>query len=111
MEGLHQRWKACVYFEIGPNIKKPKFNKEKAVALDFTMQLAEHMKAMTVAKYEKSKAGAYIMVLVKKNGIKATLYDVTSKPTVTDMDAPLSTKIIVQRTRVDKKEKTTGRGK
>ena len=33
-------------------------------------QLAEHMKAMPAAKDEKDKAEAYIMDLVKKNGIK-----------------------------------------
>ena len=56
--------------KIGTGIKKPKFNNKKAITLDVMKQLAEHMKAMPAAKDEKDKAEAYIMDLVKKNGIK-----------------------------------------
>ena len=73
--------------------------------------MSEHMKVMTVAKDEKSKPEDYIMALAKKNKIKSTLSDVTSKPTMTDVHEPLSIKIIVQPAYISKKEKATGSGK
>ena len=66
---------------------------------------------MTAAKGEKFEAEAFIMFLVTKNGIKVTLSDVTLKPTVTDVDAPLSIKSILQRASVANKENITGSGK
>ena len=77
------------------DIKKPKFNNDKAIASSVTKQMTYHMKAVMAAKDEKAKVEAYSMALVKKNGIKVTLPDMTSKPTVTDVDAPLSIKSTV----------------
>ena len=54
----------------GTDIKKPKFNNKRAIVLAFTKHLDKHMNSTMAAKDEKSKAEAYIMVLVKKNGIE-----------------------------------------
>ena len=67
------------------------------------------MKAIEAAKSEAADAEAYIMALIKKKGIKASLADVTAaaaaKPVVTDVDAPPSLRSIIQRARIAKKEK------
>ena len=89
--------------------KKLKLEKEKAIASAVTKQVNEKLKAIEAAKSEAADAEAYVMALIKKKGIKASLADVTAaaaaEPVVTDVDAPPSLRSIIQRARIAKKEK------
>ena len=93
--------------------KKLKIEKEKAIASAVTKQVNKRMKAIEAAKTEKVDAEAYIMALIKKTGIKATIASISDtsaiEPEVNTVDEPTpvppSLKEIISKARIAKKEK------